>query len=65
MLLQHPPRVVQEAVALCEAAGEEGKPLLPFALAGVASGAKVGRRLSKRRMRSASNSSKCTVSWVT
>jgi non-specific serine/threonine protein kinase len=30
----------QEAVALCEAAGEEGKPLLPFALAGVASGAK-------------------------
>ncbi len=30
----------QEAVALCEAAGEEGKSLLPFALAGVASGAK-------------------------
>jgi len=30
----------QEAVALCEAAGEEGKSLLPFALAGVASGAR-------------------------
>jgi ATP/maltotriose-dependent transcriptional regulator MalT len=31
----------QEAVALCEAAGEEGKPLLAVALIGVASGAKV------------------------
>src|SRR3990172_6241102 len=30
----------QEAVALCEAACEEGKSLLPFALAGVASGAR-------------------------
>jgi predicted ATPase/DNA-binding CsgD family transcriptional regulator len=30
----------QEAVALCEAAGEEGKPLLPFALGGLISGAK-------------------------
>jgi len=30
----------QEAVALCEAAGEEGKPLLAVALIGVASGAK-------------------------
>jgi predicted ATPase/DNA-binding CsgD family transcriptional regulator len=30
----------QEAVALCEAAGEEGKSLLPFALAGLAAGAK-------------------------
>jgi len=31
----------QEAVALCESAGEEGKPLLAVALIGVASGAKV------------------------
>jgi predicted ATPase/DNA-binding CsgD family transcriptional regulator len=31
----------QEAVDLCEAAGEEGKPLLAVALIGVASGAKV------------------------
>lgn len=30
----------QEAVALCEAAGEEGKSLLPFALAGLTSGTK-------------------------
>ena len=33
----------REAVALCEAAGEEGKPLLAFALAGLVSGRKGSR----------------------
>jgi non-specific serine/threonine protein kinase len=53
----------QEAVALCEAAGEEGRPLLAVALIGVASGAQAAG--DYRAIRSAGGSSKCTVSWVT